>query len=141
MPLIELQEELRAVGASRFTASDYRPGTVTHIVLFRYAAEATDRERNEVATRFRALALTERDGEPYIRSITSGPQLSGEGPPGGYDHAFIVTFASLGDRNFYVGEPVVTDPDCFDAVHADFKRFAGPFLAAVDGALVFDFTP
>jgi hypothetical protein len=44
--------------------------------------------------------------------------------------------ASQGDRNFYVGEPIVADPAHFDHEHAAFKAFVGPLLA---GAQVFDF--
>ncbi|WP_394770675.1 Dabb family protein [Lacisediminihabitans sp.] len=136
----DLRAELEAVGVDRFTARDYRPGTVVHIVLFRYTAAATEAHRAEVARRFHALAATERRGAPYISSITSGTQQSGEVAPGGFEHGFVVTFSSLGDRNFYVGEPIVTDPEFYDRVHAEFKQFVGPLLAP-GGVLVFDFSP
>lgn len=132
----QLADELATVGIERFTARDYRPGTVTHIVLFRYTDAATASQRTEVAQRFAALAGTERDGAAYIRSITHGAQASGEvgrspDGPAGFDHGFVVLFDSLGDRNYYVGEPVIDDPAFFDAVHAEFKRFVGPLLADV----------
>lgn len=140
MSLHELQLESRTVGLERFTARDYRPGPVTHIVLFGYAPTTTDEQKADVARRFHALADTERDGSPYIVSITSGAQISGETAPGGFDYGFVVTFASLGDRNYYVGEPVVTDPAFYDPVHHEFKAFVGPLLRkGSDGALVFDF--
>ncbi len=141
MSLVELREELGAVGAERFTASDYGRGVVTHIVLFRYRAETSAEVREEVTRRFHALAETRRDGALYIQSITSGLQVSGETPPGGFEQAFVVTFSSLGDRNYYVGEPVVHDPRFFDSAHAAFKAFVGPLLASdpPGGVLVFDF--
>jgi hypothetical protein len=133
----DLLAELASVGTERFTASDYRPGEVTHIVLFGYLPEVTAEQKAEVDRRFRALVETERDGAPYIVSITSGYQQSGEVAPGGLEHGFVVTFRSLGDRNFYVGEPIVSDPAFFDPVHAGFKAFVGPLLAE---AQVFDFS-
>lgn len=140
MSLAELQEESRAVGLERFTARDYRPRLVTHIVLFAFAPTTTDEQKADVARRFHALADTPRDGSPYIVSITSGAQISGEVAPGGLEYGFVVTFASLGDRNFYVGEPVVTDPAFFDPVHHEFKSFVGPLLReGSECVLVFDF--
>jgi len=140
MSLAELQEESHDVGLERFTASDYRPGLVTHIVLFAYAPTTTEEQKSEVARRFHSLAESRRNGAPYIVSITSGAQISGEVAPGGYESGFVVTFESLGDRNFYVGEPVVTDSAYFDAVHHEFKSFVGPLLReGPEGVLVFDF--
>ena len=138
MSLAEVRAELETVGIERFTAPDYREGSTTHIVLLRYRPEVTSDERLEVARRFHELAETKRDDVPYIDSITSGDQCSGEAPPGSFDRAFVVTFRSLGDRNFYVGEPVFSQPEHLDAVHAAFKEFVRPLLAD-DGVLVFDF--
>ena len=53
------------------------------------------------------------------------------------EQGFVVTFASAGDRNYYVGEPVISDSRFIDPVHADFKAFVGPLLAP-GGVLVFD---
>jgi hypothetical protein len=128
-----LRAEALEVGLARFTASDYRPGTVTHVVLFRYTDAATSDDRAEVARRFHSLALTPRHGSPYIVSIVSGPQASAESDS--FEDGFVVTFASLGDRNFYVGEPVIDDPAFFDQAHAVFKAFVGDHLASVE---VFD---
>jgi hypothetical protein len=136
--LATLRAELAEVGVERFTARDYRPGTVTHIVLFRFREDVTAADRETAHRRFRDLALTERDGQPYIVSIIDGEQISGEAGPNGFEHAYIVTFASQGDRNWYVGEPVIGDSAHVDTVHAAFKAFVGPLLAE-GGALVVDF--
>jgi len=136
-PAERLQSELTAGGVERFVARDYKIGRVVHVVLFRYAADIPDALRDETVKRFLALADTPRDGTPYIESIIGGPAMGGEAAEAGFDHGFVVTFASAGDRNFYVGEPVVSDSRHFDAVHADFKRFVGPLLAP-DGVVVFD---
>jgi Stress responsive A/B Barrel Domain len=138
--LAELQKELSAVGVEQFTARDYRPQRVRHVVLFRYRAHVSESERREVAARFEELIESRRsDGGTYIESIDIGTQTSGEGAGHGFELGVIVTFASLGDRNYYVGLPVVEDPRYFDQQHAAFKVFVGPLLAEGGaGALVFD---
>jgi hypothetical protein len=138
MGTAELKAELAEVGIERFTARDYKPGRVTHIVLFRYSEDVPAETVQEAADRFVALAGDLRhDGRPYITSIDAGAQNSGEGAEAGFQHAFVVTFESLGDRNYYVGEPVFSDDGYLDRDHAAFKQFVGPLLA---GGLVFDFT-
>jgi hypothetical protein len=138
--MTDLAAELREVGVEAFTSRGYRRRTVRHIVLFRYRSEVTPAQRAEVARRFEALAAAPRDGAPYIESIVSGEQGSGEGAGHGFERAFVVTFSSEGDRNYYVGEPVHDDPDHLDAAHAEFKAFVGRLLQpGADGVLVFDF--
>jgi hypothetical protein len=130
-----LADLLADVGVETFTARDFRPGLVRHVVLFRYRPEVDEAQKGEVLRRFRGLATSPRDGAPYVVSIEAGEQTSGEGAGGGFEHGIVVTFASEGDRNFYVGTPVVADPEFFDPEHARFKEFVGPLLADV---LVFD---
>jgi hypothetical protein len=125
------------------TARDRRPGTVHHVVLFRLRDDAPAGSHAEVERRFRALADTPHpDGSgPYIRSLHAGTQNSPEGIGRGFELGFVLVFSSEGDRDFYVGEPLITDPACFDPEHAAFKEFVGPLLAPGDGGvLVFDFT-
>jgi hypothetical protein len=134
-----LRDALREVGAARFTAADYRPGPLRHIVLFRYRPGVTPAQRAEVIRRF--LALRERcrrGGRPYIVTIEQGRQNSGEGAGGPYEQGFVVTFRSQGDRNYYVGRPIVQDAAYYDPEHEAFKAFVGPLLDR-DGALVFDY--
>ena len=135
-----LKQELAQVGVGRFTASDYRPGTIRHIVLFRYASSVTQEQKNEVTQRFLALqALCKRGGRKYIVSIETGGEISGEGADQGLEQGFIVTFRSQGDRNYYVGQPVIDDANFYDPHHQAFKDFVGPLLDQ-SGALVFDFS-
>ncbi|MET1051370.1 MAG: Dabb family protein [Mycetocola sp.] len=136
-----LETELQEVGAERFTARDYRPGVVRHIVLFRYAPGVSDAEKAEVQRLFLALQSSLRhDGRPYIVSIVAGPQSNGEGAHHDFEQGFIVTFDSQGDRNYYVGRPLVDDPQFFDAMHDEFKAHVGQhLLPGPDGVLVFDF--
>ena len=123
-----------AVGADRFTAPDYKPGEVVHIVLFRLKGSVGEADRAAVTRRFLALEREcLRDGRPYIREIVGGTANGGEGVERGFELGFVLRFASEGDRNFYAGVPNPTDP-----AHEAFKAFVGPMLAE-DGVLVFDF--
>lgn len=125
--------------AATFTGPEYKPAVVRHLVLFRYKEDVSWEQRREVRRRFEALAeLSKREGAPYIFSIETGRQASREGLDHGFEEAFIVSFRSEGDRNYYVGTPVVTDPQYFDPEHQKFKDFVEPLLAK-DGVLVFDF--
>lgn len=117
----------------------YRPGLVRHIVLFRYKKTVTQQQKQEVIKYFLALKhLARRNGALYVISIESGKQDSGEGVSQGFEQGFIVTFKSQGDRNYYVGTPVVTNPAYYDPAHQKFKDFVGPLLDK-NGSLVFDF--
>jgi hypothetical protein len=132
-------DELAAVGPAQFTARSYRLGHVTHCVFFKLASGLDDEAKREIVSRFHALAGSLRDdGQTYIVSIEGGAQVSGEqADPIGFDLGFVVTFQSLGDRNYYVGSPIVTHSAYQDPAHAAFKDFVGP-LVAERGVLVFD---
>lgn len=128
------------IGVAAFTAPDYHPGDYRHIVLFKYKESVSKAERQDVIRRFLALKQDgTRNGKPYIVDIVTGEQASGEGAQRGMEQAFIVTFRSEGDRNYYVGTPLVRDSRYYDRSHAAFKDFVGPLLASDQGVLVFDF--
>ncbi|MFG2950016.1 Dabb family protein [Streptomyces adustus] len=134
-----LREELSRVGPKEFTAADHKPGRVQHIVLFQFKPGTSAKEQAETTRRFRSLKTDAvRHGKPYITSLESGTQTSGEGLGRGMQQGYIVTFASEGDRNYYVGKPIVTDPEFYDPAHESFKNFVRPLL---EGAIVFDFGP
>ena len=137
----QLSLKNKEVGSKAFTAHTYNPGKIKHIVLFKYKDSVTPEQKKEVIQRFLHLKQSRRTGEkrPYIDSITTGPQSSGEKASLGFEQAFIVTFRSEGDRNYYVGTPVVDDPIYYDKQHAEFKQFVGPLLAENNGVLVFDY--
>ena len=123
------------------TAPHYRSGKIAHIVMFNFKLEVTATEKQAAVEKFLELKQSAvRNGKPYISSIISGSQNSHEGLHMGFEQAFIVTFESEGDRNYYVGTPLVTDPQYFDAKHNDFKKFIKPLLLDNKGALVFDFS-
>lgn len=80
-----------------------------------------------------------RKTRPFIVSIETGQQLSGEGADQNLEQAFVVTFRSQGDRNYYVGQPLVSDAQYYEPVHQRFKEFVGPMLAS-GGVIVLDYT-
>ncbi|VVE75815.1 Dabb family protein [Pandoraea sputorum] len=134
-----LAEELQRVGVDRFVSPEYKPGRVRHIVLFRYKSTVTDVERANITHRFLALRNSLRNDSVYIASIETGIQNGGEQLDQGLDQAFLVTFRSEGDRNYYVGRPLVQDAQFFDPQHEAFKAFVAPFLAP-SGVVVFDYS-
>lgn len=116
---------------------------IVHLVLFKFRSNITLQEKNEVINRFMSLKNSLKNGKPYL-TIEYGFQNSKENIKGDYDIGFRVTFASVEDRDYYVGKPFLREPGTFDQMHDDFKNFVGPYLAAASdnpnkGVLVFDF--
>ena len=138
----KLSEQRQVVGSRAFTAGNYKPGLLKHIVLFKYKKSVTQAQREAVASRFLSLKRSLRPGadSPYILSIVEGKQNSGEGADGGFEQGFIVTFKSEGDRNYYVGKPLVDTQGDYDEAHDAFKQFVAPLLSGDNGVLVFDFS-
>ncbi|MBH3035810.1 Dabb family protein [Serratia marcescens] len=136
-----LLQKKKEIGAKAFTEHHYNPGVIKHIVIFRYKHGIMKEQKKDVARKFLQLQSSTRlgDKDPYIISIVTGSQNSGEKASMGFEQAFIVTFGSEGDRNYYVGTPVVNDPVYYDQNHAEFKKFVEPLLAEKNGVLVFDF--
>ena len=133
-----LQATLAKIGPEVFTAEDYNPGLIRHIVLFQYAPDATVEQCGQVVERFLALvdACRLKSGARYLISVETGVQTSGAGADKGLNQGFIVTLKSEGDRNYYVGTPVVVDPAYYDPAHQAYKDFIKPLVSNV---LVFDF--
>lgn len=125
--------------AAIITDPAYKLGTIRHIVLIRYKEGVTDAQKQVATERFMNLTnIARRNNEPYIVSIETGQQDSPEKLNLNLQQAFIVTFKSEGDRNYYVGKPYVTDPQYTDIAHEKFKSFIKPLIAK-DGLLVFDY--
>ncbi|TNY22589.1 hypothetical protein DMC30DRAFT_348812 [Rhodotorula diobovata] len=100
---------------------------ITHLVSFRYKPSTSSAEKHLVASSFLALQdqCTLHD-RPYV-SVTGGANNSSEGADKGLEHAFVLTFSSLEERDYYVSE---------DPAHAKFKELAGQH---VDDVFVLDF--
>ncbi|MGP2734209.1 Dabb family protein [Serratia bockelmannii] len=137
----KLSLKVKEIGEKKFTEGTYNPKILKHIVILKYKKSVTEKQKDVTKRRFLQLQKSRRSGEknPYILSIITGAQNSGEKANMGFEQAFIVTFRSEGDRNYYVGSPIVNNPAFFDKQHDAFKKFVGPLLVENNGALVFDF--
>ena len=134
-----LKAEEQQIGVTDFTASSYKKGTVRHVVMIRFKQGIPQTQQQKIVQAFLALQKSsQRNGSPYIQAIETGPQISGEGASHGLQQAFIVTFASEGDRNYFIGTPIVTDPQHYEPAHEAFKKILKPALAR-DGLVSFDF--
>lgn len=130
---------MKKIPDDEFTHPNYKPGVLRHIVLFRYKDTVTLKQQAEVAAKFWMLQYNcKRNGIPYIQQLEAGLQMSLEGAHKGMQHGFLMTFKSEGDRNYYVGDPIVTNPTFYDPVHYEFKAYVGPLLGDV---VVFDYLP
>lgn len=130
-----------ALSSEEITDQRYRPGKIEHIVLFKYRPDVNNETKQLVIDRFLDLKnQCVRNNLAYIGSIVTGSANSLEGLDRGFDQGFIVTFRSEGDRNFYVGNPIVNDHRYYDLKHDEFKNFVRPLLLnGPEGVLVFDF--
>ena len=115
---------------------------IQHIVVFRYKAGVSAQQKAEIATKFLALKdLAKRNGQRYIVSITGGQGISKEGFDQGLEQAFIVTFKTKADRDYFVGKPY---SDTMDPAHEARAQATVPLLATdsagkPSGLFVFDY--
>ncbi|KEZ45957.1 hypothetical protein SAPIO_CDS1346 [Scedosporium apiospermum] len=107
------------------------PQTVTHIVLFQFKSSVDNATIKKVYNRMLSLkheCLHPVRSKPYIRSVKGGIDNSPEGLQNGITHAFVVEFASVWDRDYYIRD---------DPAHKAFVEWVG---SAVENAIVVDFS-
>lgn len=115
---------------------------VRHFVAFRYKASVTMAERKLIRKKFLDLQKLSlgKDGRKLVLAMESGLANSPEMADLGMHEAFLVTFNSTEDRNYYVGKPFFNE---FEYHHDQFKSFVGPFLDLDNpkkpGVFVFDY--
>ncbi|GFP55792.1 hypothetical protein TASIC1_0005065000 [Trichoderma asperellum] len=105
--------------------------SVIHVVLFKYKSSATAEDVQNVCSEMLALksgCLHPTTQTTYIKSLTGGTNNSPEPHQNGFTHAFVVEFASVEDREYYVDQ---------DPIHQAFKTNAGPTIEKV---CVLDYT-
>lgn len=130
----------------KITDPTYQPGTIRHFVAFKFKPQTPAHKIADARQSFLNLKNEcLRQGRPYIQSIEVGKANSQEGADQGKQLAFIVTFNSLGDRNYYVGVANGKELSAgyYDPAHKDFKVLVGPLLdtpVVPNGVFVFDFT-
>ena len=115
---------------------------IQHVVAFQYKAGVDDATKARIAQEFIQLKVRAlRDGQPYIASIVGGRARSKEGFDRSLQWAFIVTFKTEADRDFFVGPPY---RKAMDPVHEALAKRVIPLIEAdaegkPSGLFVFDF--
>ncbi|EGX96688.1 stress responsive A/B barrel domain protein [Cordyceps militaris CM01] len=105
---------------------------ITHIVMFEFKSDVTKAQRDELSKEMLALkdnCIHAATQKPYIVHSHGGTDNSIEGFQHGISHVFVVEFASVEDRTYYVKE---------DPVHSRYVQKLLPFLVK---PTVVDFTP
>ncbi|EHK42218.1 uncharacterized protein TrAtP1_011901 [Trichoderma atroviride] len=105
--------------------------SVIHIVLFKYKSSATAEAVQNAVSEMLALksgCLHPTTQTTYIKALTGGINNSPENLQNGFTHAFVVEFASVEDRDYYVDK---------DPIHEAFKTNNGP---TIEKACVLDYT-
>ena len=98
---------------------------VRHIVVFKYAEDATPEQIGEVTAAFKAL----KDKIPGIIGFEYGVNNSPEGLDQGFTHIYLLTFENEAARDTYLPHPD-------HAAFGDILRSSGIF----EGAFVVDYT-
>jgi hypothetical protein len=75
--------------------------SLRHIVIFKYTANATDQQIQQVTDAFRAL----QEKIPGIRSFEHGVNSSPEGKNLGFTHVYLLTFDDAQARDAYLPHP------------------------------------
>ncbi|KAG6017856.1 hypothetical protein E4U41_004114 [Claviceps citrina] len=108
--------------------------SLTHIVLLGFKPDAAPEAITQCCQQLLSLKQTclhATTQKPYIVSLKGGKDMSIEGLQNGFTHAFVVEFASVADRDYYVKE---------DTAH---RGFVEKWIATADSiaskALVVDF--
>jgi hypothetical protein len=111
------------LGACRSAAAaDAKPGSLRHVVLFKFKDTSTPADVERVVAAFRGLPAKIKE----IAGFEWGTDVSPEGKAQGFTHCFLVTFKSEADRDAYLPHPA----------HKDFVGVVGPH---VDKVCVVDF--
>ncbi len=128
-PYFQLREELDKIGLQAFTAPNYKPRIVKYTIVFRYLKTTTVAQQEEVRKRFMELKeKAKRNGHQYIVSIQDTMQNDLRWVDKKSDQCFTIIFHTEGDRNYFVGTPVIRNPNFYDTAYQEFKEFAAPFL-------------
>lgn len=135
---VRQRDEVQSLGPAAVTAPTFRPGLVKHIVLLRYRPTVSHERQAMIMQRFVALKSCTRGQRRYIVAIERAEQRGLEGTPSNFQQGFIVTFASEGDRNYFVGAPLITDPRYYDPQPAVFNEWVSSYLALQNGRGTFD---
>ncbi|GAA5863664.1 hypothetical protein JCM3774_001207 [Rhodotorula dairenensis] len=82
---------------------------VYRVILVRYKSDVDAAAKERIARGYLALAQQcthERDGKPYF-TVVGGTNNSQEGLSGAMEQAFVVTFRSTQDRDYFIHHDLV----------------------------------
>ena len=133
---------LIAVAALATMLSHVAFADIRHVVAFQYKAAVDEATKAQIAQEFiRLKDRALRDGRPYIVAIDGGRAISKEGFDRNLQWAFIVTFRTEADRDFFVGPPY---RKAMDPAHEALAKRVVPLIEAdaagkPSGLFVFDF--
>lgn len=113
---------MRMTDSTTTVAADGDDRTLRHVVLFKFKAEATPAQVQELVDAFKALPKK----IDVIIDFECGTDVSVENLAGGFTHGFLVTFKNEKGRDTYLPHPA----------HQEFVKLAG---TRVEKALVFDY--
>lgn len=103
-------------------AAEAEPKLLRHMVLFKFKADATPEQVQELVAAFAALPGKISE----IHAFEHGGDVSVENLADGFTHGFLVTFKSAKDRDTYLPHP-------------EHQKFVELAKQRVDKALVFDY--
>ena len=103
-------------------AAEKEAKMLRHVVLFKFKADATQEQIDEVTDAFAALPKK----IDAIKDFEWGTDVSVENKTAGFTHCFVVTFADEEGRAEYLPHPA----------HKEFVKLVGPVL---DKVLVVDY--
>jgi hypothetical protein len=109
---------------STVTAQDHAAAPLRHVVLFKFKADATKEQIQEIIAAFQMLPK-KIDG---ITGFEYGTDASTEGLADGFTHCFLVTFKDSKSRDAYLP-------------HAAHKEFVALALPKIEKVLVVDYFP
>lgn len=92
---------LTVTSATAHSPSVEAEDTVRHVVVFKYAEDASEAEIQEITDAFRAL----KDKIPGIVSFEHGVNNSPEDLNQGFTHVYVVTFEDEAARDAYLPHP------------------------------------
>jgi len=113
-------------------------GVWHHFVSFRYLPNVTEEVQTQTMTDFlqlQYLCTNPQTGNLYILSMDGGWSNGTNATDDGAQQGYVLTFGSLEDRDYFLGQPLFTP---FDPHHDALKKVVRPLLS---GLYAMDFSP
>lgn len=141
---------LPAKTPKELTSPNFLAGPVRLVMTLRFNTTATALQKQQAIDSVASMInKCVRNGNKYIMEMQYGNQNSNEPVRRNMEVAFILTFSSESDRDFFVGTPFITDTTLVDPVHHRIKKMLNPLLEtglacgpnSPKGLLLFSYVP